>query len=163
MRVPPFAQYQRFLAGFCLFVAGATIGSAIYMSIHQQQFSLLYVQMLKYREENKKLRDNLESLDKYRYKQSIINVVNIYLQNPEEEPPLTEDIQEEIKTAVRKDFKLVIGQKVAYARDAQPLYEKLISQKTYRIHEKNYLVGVKSMVLVQSELSVWITAKEKRT
>ncbi|MNI04121.1 Sporulation membrane protein YtrI [compost metagenome] len=163
MRVPPFGQYQRFLAGFGLFISGAVIGSAIYMSIHQQQFSVMYVQMHKYQEENAKLKQDVESLNKYRSKQSLISTVHVYLQNQDDTEPFTEDIQQEIEGDVKKELKIVVGQKASYVIDARPLYEKLISQKSYQIHDKHYLVEVKSMVLVQSELSVWITAKVKRT
>lgn len=163
MRVPPFNQLQRFLSGLGLFISGLIIGCAIYMSMHQHHFSLLYVQMNKLQEENKDLKLDLESLNKYRNKQSIINIVHVYLENPPDKEPFTADIQKKIEAAVKEELKLVIGQKVAYVSDARPLYERLISQKVYSIQDKLYEIQVKSMVLVQNEFSVWITAEVKRT
>lgn len=163
MRVPPFARYQRLLASFGLLVAGAIIGSAVYMSIHQHTYSQLYVQMRKYMEENTELKGDIEDLIKTRNKQALINAVHVYLVQKSQDEPIGEDIQQEIESGVKNELKLVIGQKTAYVRDARPLYEKLITQKIYVLHDKKYAVEVKSIVLIQTELSIWITAEEKRT
>jgi len=163
VRVPPFDRYQRFLAGFGLFLSGAIIGSAVYMSIHQHTYNQLYVQMHKYLEENRDLREDIDNLNKTRNKQALINVVNVYLVPKNQEDIISEDIQKEIEGDVKSELKLVIGQKAAYVRDAHPLYERLITQRTYTLHDKKYVVEVKSIVLIQTELSIWITAEEKRT
>ena len=163
MRVPPFERYQRLLAGFGIFLAGGIIGSAVYMSIHQQSYNLLYVKMHTYEEENQKLRLDMESLKKYKNHQSVVTQVNVYVQNREGDAPLTEDIRQELETRIKKDMKLIIGQKVAFVKDARHVFEQLISQKTYLLHEKTYTVEVKSIILVQTELSIWITAEIKRT
>jgi len=163
LRVPQFARYRHLLAGFGLVVSGAIIGSAVYMSIFQHNYNLLYVQLHKYMEENADLRRDIDSLNKTRNKMALINVVNVYLVPSELEELPSEDIQKEIEGSVKNDLKLVVGQKAAYVRDARPLYEQLIHQKLYSIHDKNYVIEVKSIVLVQTELSIWITAKEKRT
>ncbi|MFD0692467.1 hypothetical protein ACFQZT_00015 [Paenibacillus sp. GCM10027628] len=163
MRVPPFARYQRLLAGFGLLLSGAIIGSAVYMSIHQHTYNQLYVQMHKYLEENDDLKRDIESLNKTRNKQALINVVNVYLLPKNQEDLISEDIQKEIEGDVKSELKLVIGQKAAYVRDARPLYERLITQRTYTLHDKKYIVEVRSIVLIQTELTIWITAEEKRT
>jgi hypothetical protein len=163
LRVPPLDRYRHLFTGFGLMIAGAIIGSAIYMSIHHKNFNLMYVKMHNYQKENEKLLQDIESLNKTRNKQTLINFVNVYLQNQEDEEPLSEDIQKEIEGDVKKELRLVIGQKVAYVRDSRELYERLISQKVLTVHEKSYTVQVKSIILIQTELTIWITAKEKRT
>jgi hypothetical protein len=163
LKIPPFNHYRPFLAGFALFISGAIVGSAVYMSIHQRSYNILYVKMHNFQRENYDLQQDIESLKKTRNKQALINVVNVYLQTQENEEPFSADIQKELEGNVKKELKLVIGQKIAYVKDARPLYERLISQKIFMIHEKKYAVEIKSMVLVQTELSVWITAREKRT
>ncbi|MEW9698309.1 hypothetical protein [Paenibacillus sp. SI8] len=163
MRVPPFARYQRFLASLGLLVSGAIIGSAVYMSIHQHTYNQLYVQMHKYLEEIDDLRADIDALNKTRNKQALINVVNVYLIPKDQDELISEDIQKEIEGDVKSEIKLVIGQKAANVRDARPLYERLITQRIYTLHEKKYMVEVKSIVLIQTELTIWITAEEKRT
>ncbi|OPH46801.1 hypothetical protein BC351_12740 [Paenibacillus ferrarius] len=163
MRIPPFARYQRLLSSFGLVVSGAIIGSAIYMSIHQHTYNQLYVEMHKYLEENRDLRADIESLNKTRNKQALINVVNVHLLPKSQTEIISEDIQKEIEGDVKSELKLVIGQKATFVRDSQPLYERLITQRTYVLHDKKYIIEVKSIVLLQTELTVWITAQEKRT
>ncbi|MEC0228140.1 hypothetical protein [Paenibacillus alba] len=163
MRIPPFARYQRLLSSFGLVVSGAIIGSAIYMSIHQHTYNQLYVELHKYLEENRDLRDDIDSLNKTRNKQALINVVNVHLLPKSQTEIISEDIQKEIEGDVKSELKLVIGQKATFVRDSQPLYERLITQRTYVLHDKKYIIEVKSIVLLQTELTVWITAQEKRT
>ena len=163
MRIPPFARYQRLLASLGLMVSGAIIGSAVYMSIHQHTYNQLYVQMHTYLEENRDLRSDIDNLNKTRNKQALINVVNVYLLPKNQANLISEDIQKEIEGDVKSELKLIIGQKAAYVRDARALYERLITQKTYTLHDKKYTIEVKSIALIQTELTVWITAEETRT
>lgn len=143
--------------------AGAIIGSAIFMSIFQKNFNLMYIKMHNYQQENAKLLLDIDYLNKTRNKQTLVSSINVYLQNPEDQEKLSENIQKEIESLIKQELKLAIGQKAAYVRDAQSLYEQLISQKILLIHDKNYSVQVKTIILIQNELTLWITAKEKRT
>jgi hypothetical protein len=163
LRIPPFARYQRLVSSLGLMLSGAIIGSAIYMSIHQYNYTQLYVEMHKYLQENRDLRADIDNLNKTKNKQSLINVVNVHLVPKNQEELISEDIQKEIESDIKSELKLVIGQKAAFVRDSQPLYEKIITQRTYILHDKKYVVEVKSIVLIQTELTVWITAQEKRT
>ncbi|KQX45896.1 hypothetical protein ASD40_18855 [Paenibacillus sp. Root444D2] len=163
MRIPPFARYQRLLSSLGLMLSGAIIGSAIYMSIHQHTYNQLYVQMHKYLEENRDLLDDIENLNKTKNKQALINTVNVHLLPKNQNELISEDIQKEIEVDVKSELKLVIGQKAAFVRDSQPLYERIITQRTYILHDKKYVVEIKSIILIQTELTVWITAQEKRT
>ncbi|WP_307548622.1 MULTISPECIES: hypothetical protein [unclassified Paenibacillus] len=133
------------------------------MSIHQYNYTQLYVEMHKYLQENRDLRADIDSLNKTKNKQSLINVVNVHLVQKNQEELISEDIQKEIESDIKSELKLVIGQKAAFVRDSQPLYERIITQRTYILHDKKYVVEVKSIILIQTELTVWITAQEKRT
>jgi hypothetical protein len=163
LRIPPFARYQRLLASFGILVSGAIIGSAVYMSIHQHNYNELYVQLHKYLEENSDLREDIANLNKTKNNQTLVNVVNVHLLPKGQDDLITEDIQKEIEGDVKSELKLVVGQKATFVRDSQPLYERLITQRTYFLHEKKYIVEVKSIVLIQTELTIWITAQEKKT
>ncbi|CAH1200288.1 hypothetical protein PAECIP111891_01635 [Paenibacillus allorhizoplanae] len=163
MRVPPFARYQRLLASFGLLLSGAIIGSAVYMSIHQHTYNELYVQLHKVIQENYDLQDDIASLNKTKNNQTLVNVINVHLLPKNQDDLISEDIQKEIEGDVKAELKLVIGQKATFVRDSQPLYERLITQRTYFLHDKKYVVEVKSIVLIQTELTLWITAQEKKT
>ncbi|GGI44311.1 hypothetical protein GCM10008018_06470 [Paenibacillus marchantiophytorum] len=133
------------------------------MSIHQHTYNQLYVEMHKYLEENRELRLDIENLNKTRNKQSLINIINVHLLPKNQDDLISEDIQKEIEGDVKSELKLAIGQKATYVKDSQPLYERLITSRTYILHDKKYMIEVKSIVLIQTELTVWITAQEKRT
>jgi hypothetical protein len=160
MRVPSFNHYPRFLQGFALFLSGLVTGCALYMAMHHHHFNMLYVQFHKSQEENAKLVQDMESLVKYRYKQSKIALIQVHLTSQSGEHDFSEDIQEEIERVVQKELKAIIGQNATHVKEAHWLYEKLISQQVYVIHGKQLDIAVKSIVLIGNELSVWITAQE---
>jgi hypothetical protein len=163
LRIPPFARYQRLLASLGLLLSGAIIGSAVYMSIHQHTYNELYVQLHKVIQENYDLQDDIANLKKTKNNQTLVNIVNVHLLPKNDTDIFSEDIQKEIEGDIKSELKVVIGQKASFVGDAQPLYEKLITQRTYFLHDKKYVVQVKSIVLIQTELTIWITAEEKKT
>lgn len=133
------------------------------MSIHQHTYNELYVQLHKALQEKTDLEVDIASLKKTKNNQTLVNVINVHLLPKNQEELISEDIQKEIEGDVKGELKLVIGQKASFVGDAQPLYERLITQRTYFLHDKKYVVEVKSIVLIQTELTIWITAQEKKT
>lgn len=133
------------------------------MSIHHHTYNELYVQLHKVLQENEDLEIDIANLTKTKNNQSLVNVVNVHLMPRNESDIFSEDIQKEIEGDIKSELKLVIGQKATFVRDSQPLYERLITQRTYFLHDKKFVVQVKSIVLIQTELTIWITAEEKKT
>jgi hypothetical protein len=160
MRVPPFEHYPEILRGIAIFTIGIVVGCCLYLAIHHHHFNLIYIQLHKATEENTKLHQDIESLHKFRNKQSYVSIIHVhYLSNSE--ILFTEDIQVEIERVVKNELKPLIGQKVVYVKEAPWLCEKLVSQKTYWVHGRRLMIEIKSIALVNHELSVWISAKEK--
>lgn len=55
----------------------------------------------------------------------------------------------------------MIGTKISSFVDSKDLYEEILTEKTFSgVMEKDYIVTVKTMSLVGTELRVWVTAKE---
>lgn len=159
MRVPPFEHFSRLLSGLALFLAGAVIGSAMFMGIYQQNFSTLVLANKNLREDNKQLATEIESLRKYRNRQNIIGKVSVQLdQAQRSEDPLDASIDTEIKSKVYNDLKVIIGQPFSLIEANPRIYQNLIDRKIYSgIHEMSFIVHVRTLVITPTQLTVWIS------
>lgn len=159
MRVPQFERYTWLLSGLALLLAGAIIGSAMFMGIYQQNFSRLVQSNINLKEENKQLEIEIDSLKKFRNQQSIIGKVSVNVeQTSSSSDPLDMSIETEIKSRVYNDLKIVIGQPLTAVESNPQIYQNLIDRKIYTgIHEQNYIVRVHMIVISPAKLSVWIS------
>ncbi|MDT2274111.1 hypothetical protein P7H20_03355 [Paenibacillus larvae] len=161
MKIPSFYRASRLLPGIGLFLSGVIIGSSIFMGVYHQNFNFLVVELRKLKSDNERLSLDLESLTKFKDKQTVIQRVTVHLKDSQT-PPLNEDIRKELEKKVQNDMKVVVGQKVNSVNDSLELYEKLISDRTYYgVFEKDYVVRVKAIMLVKNELVFWIAALER--
>ncbi|MEV3042581.1 hypothetical protein ABNC12_08680 [Paenibacillus larvae] len=162
MKIPSFYRASLLLPGIGLFLSGVIIGSSIFMGVYHQNFNFLVVELRKLKSDNERLSLDLESLTKFKDKQTVIQRVTVHLKDSQT-PPLNEDIRKELEKKVQNDMKVVVGQKVNSVNDSLELYEKLISDRTYYgVFEKDYVVRVKAIMLVKNELVFWIAALERK-
>jgi hypothetical protein len=145
--------------GLGLFLSGAIIGSAVFMSIFQHNLNVVITNLRELQDSNEKLVYDNESLKKYKNRLNVISVVHVHL-IPNERNPLPSDVVSELERRVKNDLKIIIGQKSSVLNNSPELYKQLISQKTYfGIHDRHVTVTVQTIVLLQTELTFWITAE----
>lgn len=159
MRVPPFEYYSGLLKGLGLVISGAIIGSALFMNIYQHNLNLVIEHNRKLSKERAELLEKVETNNKLRNKQSVIGDIKVIVTSGDA-AEIDNIAMGELERKIEQDLKIVIGQKVSSFEENPLLYEKLISQRIYQnVAQKDYAVSVKTMVLTQTELKVWIVAK----
>lgn len=151
----------RILQGIGLFIAGAVIGSAVFMSVTKHHLDLVLTQNRELIDERNQLLLDNETLKSTKNQYSTINLLNVYVESADDKE-LDKAAESELRKMVHADLrKMVIGQKVTNFADNHELFEHLLTKKTYpSVLEKDYIVSFRTMVLVQTELRVWVTAKE---
>ncbi|TBL75059.1 hypothetical protein [Paenibacillus thalictri] len=159
MRVPPFEYYSGLLKGLGLVISGAIIGSALFMNIYQHNLNLVIEHNRELSKERAELLEKVETNNKLRNKQSVIGDIKVIVTSGDA-AEIDNIAMGELERKIEQDLKIVIGQKVSSFEENPLLYEKLISQRIYQnVSQKDYAVSVKTMVLTQTELKVWIVAK----
>lgn len=160
MRIPAFNRYRRGLAGFGLFLSGMVIGSAVYMSMHQHSYSIVHEEKERLKNENKNLKEDLSKMNTVKNRQAYISLISVDLET-DAKHPIDPKSESEIVKAVKTDLEALRGKPVARVKEDLQLYRKLIDNKVYvDIFDRDYVVSVKSVVVIQSELIFYITAKE---
>lgn len=163
MKVPRFDVFTSSLRAFGLVIAGAIIGAAFFMSIYSHNLNLVITENRELLSDNEKLMEETATLRKSKNQQTTINLLNIVsVSTVHPQPPLDKVTESELKRRIHKEFgKIVIGKKISSFVDSKDLYEEFLTDKTFiGVVEKDYVVNIKSMLLVGTELRVWATVKE---
>ena len=159
MRVPQFARYKHWMPGFALFVIGLVCGSAVFMSILQSNFSRIAVENESLHAELEQAQADILSLSGLRNKQLRVSQVKIMIEPAGDE--LDELAEHALRKAVYNDMQVAVGKPLSAVKAAPQVFIQLIDGKTYEgIREKDYRIKVTSLIVIQSELTVWLTAKE---
>jgi cell division protein FtsL len=161
MRVPPFSQYERFFASFGIFIVGTIVGSAIFMAVYQYNFSLLSIQNQHMRTEmdnlistnkNLKLKENKATSTK-------IQSIKVLFEQKNEPNKLDEISENELRKKILQDLQFLNGKPIAGLKQDPLLYRNLIEGKTYHaIHERDYIISVRTLMVVETELTISINA-----
>lgn len=162
MRVPPFEQFTGLLQAAGLLAAGAIIGCAVFVSVYHHHLNATLLENRELRAENEQLIQDNNSYRISKTQQNRINRLDVIVESSEIQPfdKLTE---QELERRIRNDLNIVKGQKISSIAESPQLYRSLIAQKTYHaIMDKDYTVNITTMLLLQTELKVWVTAKEAK-
>lgn len=160
MRVPPFERYRRLMQGSGLFfLVGVIVGCALFLAVNRRTIDLVYTRNLELQAQIEILHKEMKLLHKTSNRAGVIKKLDIrVLQGGKN--TIDKGTEQELRRRVRDDLSIVLGRDSAAFGESYPLYEKLISGKVYHgiLEKKNYTVTVRTMMLVQTELIVWINA-----
>jgi hypothetical protein len=161
MRVPPFERYEKALAGAGLFLVGLIVGCAVFMSIYQNNFSLLSIQNQQLRSELKSLKDDirLNSLKQKKTNQHLIHSIKITFERKTEANKMDEVSENELREEIAQDLQFLYGSEVRKIKEDPLLYRNLLEGKTYHaIQERDYTIYVRSLIIIDDELTVTVNA-----
>ncbi|PYI57071.1 hypothetical protein DLM86_01075 [Paenibacillus flagellatus] len=166
--MPSLELIGRWLSGIGLFAAGMVVGAAVYMSVHQANFSLLVERNTVLVDENDNLKKELQNLNKFKNSQSVIKKITVRVENGTSSPtPAIDPIAEqELKQQVQKVLEPVyVGHSLTLftsgaedQRTAEILKLRKIVSQPYTVKEHTYKAEFSSMAIVQTELIVYIKA-----
>jgi hypothetical protein len=157
MRVPPFERYEKSLVGAGLFLVGLIVGCALFMSIYQRNFSLLSIQNQQMRTEIKGLKDENRNftLKQKNAAQSLIRSIKIIFEPKNETTKLDEISENELRQKIIQDLQFLNGKDSRRIKEDPLLYRNLLEGKTFHaIQERDYTVYVRTLIVVESELTV---------
>ncbi|NHN31564.1 hypothetical protein G9U52_17160 [Paenibacillus sp. S3N08] len=143
-----------------LLIAGMIIGSALFLGIYHHHLNSTLIYNRELQDANEQLLQDNSSYRSNKNVQSRINRLDVVIESGVAEP-LDKLVEQELERRIRNDLNVIKGQRISSFSESPHLFQALIAQKTYHnVLDKDYSVHVTTMVLVQTELKVWVTAKE---
>jgi hypothetical protein len=157
MRIPPFERYEKSLVGAGLFLVGLIVGCALFMSIYQRNFSLLSIQNQQMRSEIEDLKDEIQNytLKQKKATQPLIRSIKIIFERKNEAIKLDEISENELRHRIMQDLQFLNGKDIRRIKEDPLLYRNLLEGKTFHaIRERDYTVYVRTLIVVESELTI---------
>lgn len=162
MRVPSAEQYTKLFSGLGLFLAGIVIGAALFLSVYQHNFSLIAEENTRLEAELQNMKTEVETARKNKNKETYVGKINVVVEQlPGKSEAPDGAVLNELKRRVYQDLKVVSGKSVSTLRGASDVYSNLVHHKIYRkIYDKDYIVSVRRLVVIQSEFTLTISVEE---
>jgi hypothetical protein len=157
MRVPQFERYEKSLVGAGLFIVGLIVGCALFMIIYQNNFSLLSIQNEQMHTEITNLKEDNRryNLKQKKSAQPILQSIKVAFERKTEASKLDEITENELRQKIIQDLQFLNGADIRKIKDEPLLYRNLLEGKTYHaIRERDYTVYVRTLIVVNDELTV---------
>jgi hypothetical protein len=160
VRVPSFNRFLHWTRTVGLILLGSVIGGSIVIGIHHHNLNTIITNNVMLKEQIRELTKDIEALNEMKNQHAKIATIKVAIENPEDEDKILNEItKNKIKKEIEKKLRSLVGQKTT-AIDSPKLYRVLINGWYPMIDEKDYTVTFSMVMIVQSELKVWVKAEE---
>jgi hypothetical protein len=141
------------------FVCGVIVGSAVYSALRMKIVDQVILENIKLQDQLATMKKDLQQVQQLR-KENVIRNIVFYIEEPQGKPALDILTETELKKRLEKDLKIFLGRSIYKIGSDSQLARNLLEQKIYdHIGDKDYAVSVKTMLVVDSVLQVWVEAK----
>lgn len=155
MRIPSIARIRAFSRVASLLVLGMVLGSVVYNAIFHASYNQLWQENQDLRIQKKQFEHDIKTLKKYSNQQTVIKEIKIRAE--QQDPPLDSIVVKEILVQVGEDLEVLRGRSVYEIDTDSKIARTLLDRKTYKVREKNYTIQIKTMLVAESVLQIWIS------
>jgi dipeptide/tripeptide permease len=163
MRVPNFSQWVAWSQAFALLVCGMIIGAALFMLVYQHNMNEILAANDTLRREKNELLDKIKDLEKYKNQHTVIKSIVVDIEDDPNEEAISEVIKNKIIENVKTALSVFKGKPISYLADTHTsqIARTLFGERRIpNIHDRDYIVEIKSIIVVYDEMKVRITARE---
>lgn len=159
MRVPSAYWTVRYMRAAGLLIAGAVIGSAVFMSVYQHNFEIIILENQRLKAENEELKKTLDPFLKNKDRPSLINQMKIHIASPIGAGELDEVTATEIRRILQNDLEPLRGRTVDAAADSMLVAKRIIERKVYILSDnQEFTLELQLSVFKGDTLSIWVMA-----
>lgn len=160
MKVPARAWFNPYMRAIGLIAAGMVIGSALFMSIYQHNFSILYDDNQQLISENHEIRKELEPLIRKQNNKVTIRQIRIHVQSSVDGDPLEKAVVSELRRSLQRDLELLRGTTIDSVIDSLIVAKGIITRKIYHLPgAQEFTVEIPMIIVKNSELTIWSEAR----
>lgn len=160
MKIPARDWFNPYMRAIGLVAAGMVIGSALFMSIYQHNFSILSDDNERLISENHEIRKELEPLIRKQNNKITIRQIRIHVQSSAAGNPLEEAVVSELRRGLQRDLELLRGTTIDSVTDSILVAKGIIKRKIYRLSgDQEYTLDIPMIIIKNSELKIWAEAR----
>lgn len=162
MRVPSFERLGRFMQVIAFFVCGMVVGSAIYSALQNDEVDRLILENYHLKDQLTTSNKTLEKIQEFR-KGNVIQDIVPFIEAPNNSAAIDVVTEKELKKRLREDLSIFIGRSIYKIGSDSQLARNLLEKKIYAdIGDNDYAVSVKTILVVDGVLQVWVEASIHR-
>lgn len=144
------------------FVCGMVVGSAVYSALENDEVDRLIHENYGLKDQLSTTKKDLEQIQELRNRNVIRNIVP-FIEEPQGEAVIDVVTQKELKKRLKDDLKIFIGRSIYKIGSESMIARNLLEHKIYdHIGDNDYEVNVKTILVVDGVLQVWVEAKIHR-
>lgn len=155
MRIPSISRIRSFSKTASLLVLGMILGSILYNAIFHASYNQLWLENQDLRILTSQFEEDIKTLKKYSKQQTVIKEIKIRAE--QHDPPLDSIVVKEILVQVGDDLEVLRGRSVYEIDTDSKIARTLLDRKIYNVREKNYAIQIKTMLVAESVLQIWIS------
>lgn len=160
MRVPPFERLRPFMQLSSVFVLGMITGGIIYNAIWHTSFNELWKNNQDLQFQLQQAQEDNKTLRKYSKRQTVIKEIKLIAEETSAEKIDSINLKELLRR-VSRDLEVLRGRDMFEIDSDSKLVRKLLHQKKYTVRDKEYTIQVKTMLVMEGVLQIWLEAKER--
>ena len=160
IRVPPFERFRPFMRLMGVFVLGMVAGSVVYNSFFHAAYNRIWTEKKDLQIELEQTKIDLQATKKYSKRQTAIKEIKITAE--EHEPPHDPLIIKEIIQRLQGELGVLRGRSMYEIDSDAKMTRVLLNQKVYDVRGKQYKIQIKTMLVSEGVLQIWIDFKESQ-
>lgn len=160
IKIPAFERFTTWYQGFGLFVSGVIVGCALFLGLTNRHVETLHDKLTSQDRQLQTMQNELNALNKTKNRPTAISKIHVTVTQRENEQPFEATLQSELEKAIESKLKVFLGLPAADLASPirQDILKELVNQKFF-VREEDYSVTLRTIVLVQTELSISVYAK----
>ncbi|MEK4731427.1 MULTISPECIES: hypothetical protein [Paenibacillus] len=160
MRVPPFERLRPFMQLSSVFVLGMITGGIIYNVIWHASFNQLWTNNQDLQFQLQQAEEDNKTLRKYSKRQTVVKEIKLIAEEASAEKIDPINLKELLRR-VSRDLEVLRGRDMFEIDSDSKLVRMLLHQKKYTVRDKEYTIQVKTMLVMEGVLQIWLEAKER--
>ncbi|WP_068619919.1 hypothetical protein [Paenibacillus tuaregi] len=150
-RVRIFAQFTG------IFILGMVIGAVIYNGIFHLSYNQLWIENKDLQIELNQALDEMKTMKKFSKRQTIIKSIKIRVE--ESEHTLDAVASKEIVQKLQEELQVLRGRSMFEIDTDAKMARTFLNRKIYIVREKEFSVQIKTMLVSEGVLQIWIEVK----
>ncbi|MFD2116536.1 hypothetical protein ACFSTH_07365 [Paenibacillus yanchengensis] len=164
MRIPLFAKFTKAMQFVGVLLVGIILGAALYHSLSLASLEKLMNERTILQAKLTQYEEDITHLNQFKDQHTVIKSILPRIENEKgqtSERPLLDQLTEtEIIKRVKEDLSVFLGRSIFDIDSNAQFARKLLEKKVYSdINQKDYVIEIKTVLVVDNVLQVWLTVR----
>lgn len=151
------SRFRQFIQNSAIFVLGIVIGTVLYNAVYHNRFNILWIENKDLQIQLHQAEEDNRTLRKYNKHPTVIKEIKIRLE--QQDPPIDSLAVKEVVQQLHQELEVLRGRNMFDIDSDSKMTRTLLNRKIYSVREKEYSIQIKTMLVSEGVLQIWIEVK----